>query len=262
MLGRSKENVPRSAQRGTFGSKSGDSLGRNRERLRCNEWHRDLLPLANPEEDLECKGAEDYQRRDRETDRRVEAVGPDRPPAVRVQQGPAQHLALEGRSNLAGHLRVGRICHRLRAQLRVGQSTGDFAQMDPDEAVRVDLSLVAGRQLLATVDVHRRRIGGREGRDRRTVSSREVDLLRRQLRRNLIVNEGVPPEEESRAENQDADEAGLENQHSPPQCLRHFKLPPSKFASWPCAPGVDLILTEWRESGYDQRSPPGGELSL
>src|ERR1700675_3607683 len=93
---RSKENVPRSAQRGTFGSRSGESLGGNRDRLDCDEWHRNLLPLADPEEDLECKGAEDYQRCDRETDRRVEGVGSDRPPAVRVQQGPAEHLALEG----------------------------------------------------------------------------------------------------------------------------------------------------------------------
>ncbi len=38
---------------------SGASSGGNRLRLRGSERHRNLLPLAHPEEDLERKGAED-----------------------------------------------------------------------------------------------------------------------------------------------------------------------------------------------------------
>ncbi len=94
--------------------------------------------------------------------------------------------------------------------------------MDADEAVRVDLGLIAGCQLLATVHVHRSGVSGGERRHRRAIGRREKDLLRRQLRRDLVVNEGVPPEQESRAEDQDADEAGLEYQHSPPHSVCHF----------------------------------------
>jgi len=35
------------------------------------------------------------------------------------------------------------------------------------------------------------------------------------------VNKGIPPEKESRAEGQDANEANLENHHSPPHCRCH-----------------------------------------
>src|SRR4029077_16119662 len=118
-------NAPRSGSEGRLRSRSGAcALGGNRLWLGCDEGYRDLLPLPDPEDDLERKGAEDHEGCDTQTDRRVEGVGSDRPPTVGVQQEPAKRLALEEGGHLAGDLRVSRVSLRLRAHLRIGQSTG------------------------------------------------------------------------------------------------------------------------------------------
>src|SRR5947209_19034864 len=93
--------------------------------------------------------------------------------------------------------------------------------MDANEVVRVDLGLLAGRQLLASVYGHRRCVSAGKRRDRLAVRRREVDLLGCQLGRDLAMNKGIPPEKEPRAERQDADDADLEDHHSPPHCHWH-----------------------------------------
>src|SRR5579864_6802659 len=246
-----KQRAPRA--RGSLGSEDPDRLRGRALRLAGVDRRHDSPPLTHPEVDLKGERNEDHEGRNAEPDGGVERVGADRPPAVSVQQQTAKRLTAEEGLNLAGELGVGRIRLRLGADLRIGLAAGDLTQVDADEVIRVDLGLGTGRELLPTVLVHRCLLVSRQGRNRRAVRRREVDLLRRELGLDLVGNEGIAPEQESRAKAQDADQADLEHDDSPPNRRCHINHLLKISASW-ISPGLDTILTAGGDSAQDQWS--------
>src|ERR1035438_1258200 len=105
-----------------------------------------LLTGSRPAVDLEDEGAEHRDCCHEEADRRVAGKLADLPPTAGVEQDAAQRVATEDGLDLAGEGRVGRIRLRGGAQLRIGLSTTDLTEMDVDEIVRVDLSLLTGEE--------------------------------------------------------------------------------------------------------------------
>jgi hypothetical protein len=181
-------------------------------------------PLSPGDEELEEQSSENSQRGDQKTDCRVAGVHADRPPAVRVQQGGAKHLALEEGRHLTSHDRVGRLGLRQRARLRVGQAGRNALEVVADEVVRVDLGLVAVVDLLAGQVPDLSRVHSRVERatELDLARGREGDLLRDQLVVHHVRHEVALVEKKARAKSQDDHENRLKRDYPPPDCAVHL----------------------------------------
>ena len=133
-----------------------------------------LADRHQPAPELEGEGEQHHAGGEGQPDGRVEGVGPDRPPAIGVEQGAPQHGALEDGGHHRGVLGVGGVGPGDGARLVIG---GHRAEVDLDVVVGPGLGLGAGGHLETGVLVHGGGVGRGQGLDGGAVVGREGDVL-------------------------------------------------------------------------------------